>query len=349
MGKVISCPSCGAPLLYDSVTPERCSFCGSRIIFDKSTPLGAPTSQATGTLPKKTNLMVVLGAVLAMVVLGVTGAVFSLVSSDPMVSVISNAPDEIKLADEVLRIGGEGTGVGRFTDNRVVGVDAENRVYSTDYSGNRIQVFDAQGKFIKQWIHDLTYFQSFKVSRSGKVYINSGSKILKFDGMSGKLEAEIMSHFAGPMAIKPNGDVVICKSTGDIVEVDENLKLIKEHKEALKKGGMENFIVSSVACNGLGELFVLDLAGQNVFHYSPKFEFMDRFKTKISSNFDIAVDPNDRIFISGLNEVYMYENDGDYIGSFPTKQTFGLAFADDGSLWTASRPYLVKYKINEVQ
>jgi DNA-directed RNA polymerase subunit RPC12/RpoP len=349
MGKVISCSSCGAPLLYDSVTPQRCSFCGSRLIFDKNTPLDTSVSQATGTLPKKNNLLVVLGAVVTMVVLGIAGAVFLLVSSDPVLSEISTAPPEIKWAGEELRVGGEGTGVGRFTDNRVVAVDAENRVYSADYSGNRVQIFDAQGKFITQWTHDLTYVQNFKVSRSGKLYMSAGSQIVKFDGMTGEILAKMDAYFTKAIAIKPNGDLISCTSTGDILEIDENLHIKSEKKDALKSAGMDNFIVSAITCNGLGELFMLDFTGQNVFHYSAKYEFVDRFKTKGFPCYDIAVNPKDQIFVSALNDVYIHQNDGDLLGSFPVKQTFGMAFSEDGFLWTASRPYLVKYKINEAQ
>src|SRR6187549_907873 len=51
---------------------------------------------------------------------------------------------------EVLKVGGEGTGIGHFKDNRHVAVDGAGRIYSSDYSPHRIQVFDAEGKFVNQ-------------------------------------------------------------------------------------------------------------------------------------------------------------------------------------------------------
>jgi hypothetical protein len=93
---------------------------------------------------------------------------------------------------ELLKIGGEGNGPGRFKDNRHVAVDGKGRIYSSDYSPFRIQVFDANGEFINQWNAELgTNLYELAADRDGNLFLANDKGIFKFEGETGKLVSKI--------------------------------------------------------------------------------------------------------------------------------------------------------------
>ena len=47
------------------------------------------------------------------------------------------------------------------------------------------------------------------------------------------------------------------------------------------------------------------------------------------------------------SQVLIYQANGDLIDSFQTTQSFSLAFNEQGELLTASRPFVVKYEVNQ--
>ena len=101
-------------------------------------------------------------------------------SSDPGV--------EPGFASLVLEFGGEeGTGPGFFNDTRNIAVDGEGRIYTGDYQGGRIQVFDAQGAFLNLWhTGDDGSMSSMAASRDGSLYILQGEGIGRYDGVTGE-------------------------------------------------------------------------------------------------------------------------------------------------------------------
>ena len=64
---------------------------------------------------------------------------------------------------------------------------------------------------------------------------------------------------------------------------------------------------------------------------------------------DLAVDNSGkgRVYATNAFKVFIYDMDGNSIGSFQAPQTFGVAVDDTGALWTATRPFIVKYEINK--
>jgi len=251
-------------------------------------------------------------------------------------------------AEETLRFGGEGVGAGKFKDNRVIGVDADNRIYSADYIGNRVQVFDNTGKFIRQWNTQEEYIQDMAVSRNGTVYVVERSVLSSYEGATGKFLHKTKDGTLGNVFVLPDGSVLGSSFTGDIWKFDENLNKISVHKDVMRQAGAESSVIKGFAANGLGEIYAMDMMGGNIFHFTKDLKFIDRFKTGADLfGSGIAVDAQGRIFLSAVNTVYVYTGDGEQLGSFGTYQTFGMAFDDAGNLWTASRPHILRYKVNK--
>ena len=81
---------------------------------------------------------------------------------------------------ELLKIGGEGIGVGKFNDNRHVAVDGEGRIYSSNYSPIRVQAFAADGKYLSDWAPEAgTNLNDLAADRQGNVYVANDKGIFK--------------------------------------------------------------------------------------------------------------------------------------------------------------------------
>jgi ribosomal protein L7/L12 len=301
--------------------------------------------------------MVVMGGIIAAVVLMVVGGVlWFVVSRVDQATQQVNQPTQVlpvktteniknSSATELLRFGGEGTGAGKFTDNRVVAVDGTGKIYSADYQGGRVQVFDQDGKFLTQWFVERKEqaIYSLAASRSGKVYVSQPGKITAFEGSTGKPAGEVKANFMADLAVTPDGKVVAADRDSLLV-FDENLKNLATHKNAAKEAGISSGF-SNLAVNGLGEIFALSRNSKDLCKFSADGKFLDRFKVNSASVHDLAIDSKGRIFVGESNKVWVYQPDGNPVDSFETNQCFGLAFNGQDELLTASRPFIVKYKV----
>lgn len=93
-----------------------------------------------------------------------------------------------KSGQRVLQWGSEGTGPGQFkVQVHDVATDAKGRVFVADRGNNRIQIFDADGKFLDQWpnIRNPSFVW---ITQDGAVWVVSGqgNRLAKYD-MNGKL------------------------------------------------------------------------------------------------------------------------------------------------------------------
>ncbi|HRH41893.1 MAG TPA: hypothetical protein PKY82_09635 [Pyrinomonadaceae bacterium] len=250
-------------------------------------------------------------------------------------------------ARELLRFGGEGVGAGNFKDNRVIAVDGEGKIYSADYSDGRIQVFDKDGKFLTQWFLEKKdrAIYALTASRKGTVYVAQSSETTAYEGTSGKLLNKVNTNFVSDLAVTVEGKV-IAVDRDSILIFDENLKNLATFKDIAKTAG----VTGSFRCltvNGLGEIYAIAGSSKDVCKFSADGKFVDRFKVKSTTPTDIAVDAKGRIFISEVSKVWVYQPDGNLLDSFDTTQTFAITFNDQGELITASRPFVVKYALNQ--
>lgn len=250
-----------------------------------------------------------------------------------------------KDADEILRFGGDGIGAGRFKDNREVAIDGNGRIYSADYNGGRIQVFDSDGKFITQWIADPRMnLYGLAADRKGNVFIANNKGIFAYEGESGKLLQKVESVNPRGLAVTLDGKIVYTTNKGIIV-VDNNLKSLLDLKDAGERANAAGGF-SAVAVDGNGNIYALDQQNKDICKFSPDGKFLNRFPSLSSSPNAIAVDPKGRIFVANTSNIIALDENGRSLKSFGATQAFGLAFDDQGSLLVASRPFVVKYRLN---
>lgn len=245
---------------------------------------------------------------------------------------------------EIMRIGGEGTGAGRFKDNRHVAVDGAGRIYSSDYSPHRIQVFDGEGKFINQWAPETgSNLYDLVADRDGNVYLANDKGIFKHEGQSGKLIAKSTNLYPRGIALTWDGKIIAAAGKS-IVVLNNSLKPLNEFKDAAASAN-STFGFEKLAADGSGVIYALDSHNNEICKFSSEGKFLNRFKTEANAPHALAVDPRGRIFLSDTNMMYVLDTDGQVVGSFITNQAFGIAFDQADNIFIASRPYVVKRKL----
>lgn len=292
--------------------------------------------------------------VVALLIVGAIFAVFYLVSRsvnkslDRTFTSISNTTktsEKPKLAEEILRFGGKGSGAGKFEDNRNVAVDADGRIYSSDYQGGKIQVFDAGGKYLTQWIVDTKmYLSDMTADRKGNIYILYSKGIFVYRGESGELVNKSESVRAEGIALTLDGKIITTNTTG-ISIYDKNLKLAQDFKDAAERANaVAGF--ESVAVDGNNVIYAADRQNGDICKFSADGKFLNRFKSGASTSRPIAIDSKGRIFVSDVSRVYVFDAEGKQINSFDATQAFAMTFNDSDELFVAARPFVIKYKIN---
>lgn len=255
-------------------------------------------------------------------------------------------------ATEVLRFGGEGIGVGFFKDNRLIAVDGDGRVYSAD--NRRIQQFDANGKFLTQWqIEENKNLLDIAADRKNRVYVLSSRDLEIYDGSTQQLLSRIERPNYRNLALDTNGKLYAITYNNEFTKLDENGKLLNKGESLSKQLNFKAGNLQSLAIDGLGNFYVYDSQNKYILKFSPDAKFLIRFDNpsdknkKISNVYDLAVDGKGRVFAAQVNDIHVFDNEGRYIDSFETRQSLGIAFDDKNALWTASRPFVVKYEINQ--
>lgn len=307
----------------------------------------------------KKGLKIFGGAMGIFIVLGILGAlasvgviIYSVYKAVNKTTTFNTTPKTTEntkssFAREVLRFGGEGNGAGKFTDNRTIAIDGEGKIYSADYQGGRVQVFDKDGKFLTQWfVKDReAVIYSLAANRKGTVFVTQPGKIITYEGSTGNILKEAKLDLTSALYPTLDGKIIAANRT-DILLIDENLNIVSTFKNAAQSAGIKNGF-NYLAVNGLGEVFATVDDGKDLVKFSADGKFVDRFKIKPSRIQDLAIDPKGRIFITDGSNIFVYQADGNLVDSFAANQCFALIFNDQGELLTATRPFVVKYAVNQ--
>lgn len=318
----------------------------------------AKTAKTVGALTVIAILLAVLGGIA-----GIGIAIFSVIKATedslPVPTPITLAPNhpgtqKNSFAVESIRAGGEGIGAGYFKDNRTIAVDGAGRIYSADYSGNLIQQFDADGKFISQWqLPDERVIFDLLADRKNRVYVLSASHLEIYDAAAQTLLSASSRPAYRTIALDANGKLYAITDKNEFARLNENGKIIEKTSPLAAQFNFKIGTLRHLAMDARGNFFAFEPVKKEILKFSPDAKFLLRFNTlpdknkQISYPYDIAVDGKGRVFVTEISDVYVFDNDGRYLDSFATRQTMGLAFDDKNALWTASRPYIVKYVFNE--
>lgn len=249
-------------------------------------------------------------------------------------------------ASIITHFGGEGTGPGRFNDTRHIGVDGEGRIYTADYQDGRVQVFDAEGKFITTWNAELDIIESFAVDRQGIVYAQRIGKINRYNGQTGEFLGEV------PLGggIFSLDDIYLTADGGLIAYGDDTLvRLDGAGKTTLRLDDVIReqdddvpLINIQIAADGSGNIYLA--AKDTIFKFDREGKFVTRIPTVVGEDdhggmpLDMAVDGRGRIFLSAIDGIKIFEGNGRHVNliSYPGI-SFGLHLTDDDHLFIMNR------------
>lgn len=296
------------------------------------------------------TILVIVGVIAAILYFTFTSVRQTLYSSPPVrgsntANTREASPTPTPDATEVLKFGGEGTGAGKFKDNRNIAVDGRGFMYSADYSSGRVQVFDPEGKFSTQLTAEPDRpLLELAADRAGHLYVVTSQSISVYKTETGELINKLDKFFVQGMCLMLDGKVVVVANQGFTV-LDSNLKPVREFKDTAKLASAKSGF-REIAVDGPGNIYALDSQNGDICKFSPDGVFLTRIPTGTSSPNAIAVAPSGRIFVSDTSNIYVFDENGQKVKSFKATQAFGMAFNDAGELFVASRPYVVKYKLN---
>lgn len=116
--------------------------------------------------------------------------------------------------------GGKGTADGEFNLVHDVAVDAKGRVYVADRENRRVQVFDADGKFITKWTDAGSPWGLYYAARENAIYMCDGynNRIVKLNTegqvlgvLSSYGKAQGRLDFAHNLAVDSRGDIYVAE------------------------------------------------------------------------------------------------------------------------------------------
>lgn len=260
------------------------------------------------------------------------------------------------------QFGSEGVGPGRFNDARGIALNHDGRVYVSEYSTGRVQVFGEDGRFVTQWtIPDSPYLANIAVDRNGVLVAPIGGRLEEFAANNGQP--------FGPMAIteaESAQDTIFAMADGGWLTVldDDIVRLNSAGDEVLRipdafanaTGTAE--MLPIVAADGLGNIYALGRFANLVLKFDAGGRYITRFGGRATAGTatpgtlnapqSIAVDGDGRVLVGDIFGIQVYDGDGRYqgiidTGSFP----FGVAVHDDGRIFSIERDHVGIYRLNE--
>jgi len=127
----------------------------------------------------------------------------------------------------LLTWGKRGTREGDFNIPHSVQVDSKGRVYVSDRENNRIQIFDANGKFLKQWTH-LGATQNLFITPQDELWIithRNNIENITYDTLSGRImkidleTGRVLGSMESPghwLNVSSKGEIFIGSLTGNV-------------------------------------------------------------------------------------------------------------------------------------
>jgi DNA-binding beta-propeller fold protein YncE/DNA-directed RNA polymerase subunit RPC12/RpoP len=379
MSQTFDCPKCGAPVTYEPQTDFsgkrptiRCDYCQSQLIAPNELA-GQPAQivriQLGFSRGTKFPVWWVIAIPLFVLVIGglivfgaLTPAFYSVTRSikETTPSVRPPQPKEKSnsSAPVLLEFGSEGIGPGMFTDARSIAVDAAGRIYVGEYSGGRIQVFDAEGKFVSQWsVGDRkTLLRGLAIDRKGTLYVVSSGHIDRYRGETGEKLGQLDYEGSGfdDVSVTADGGLVSARHSNrdDIVVFDAKGKVARTIPAAISSASGDSELSMRVAVDGVGNIYALGRFNNAVFKFGREGKFVNRFggsgdqPGQFRAPYSIAVDGYGRVYVGDMKGIQVFASDGRYLTLMNTKGVaFGMVFNDQNDLFVVARDHVVKFAV----
>lgn len=273
------------------------------------------------------------------------------------------SPTPISPVKVALLFGGQGSGPGKFDDPRYVAVDLDGNIFVANYQDGRLQKFDSQGNFlqlvnIQPDQNDYTIVRDMATDYRGNLYVARGGELLIYNVQDVSLTGSIPSQFPDLNQDKVVSDpannlYVYNRASGmsGMLKYDPqgNVQWRNENilEDIVSRGKPSD--ATRIAVDGLGNLFILNRPGYEIYKFDSQGSFQDRFGSQgdqpqqFNNPDPMNVDPKGRVFVLDFDAGYVlkvFDNNGTYLKTlpWPKELTFPRMFVFDvqGNLYTVT-------------
>lgn len=232
-----------------------------------------------------------------------------------------------------------------------VAVDAHDHVWVYTRASPPVQVYDADGRFIRAWgDENIKTAHHIKIDGGGNVWVadlgnhvvmqfTPEGRLLRTLGVKGEAGAD-ETHLNRPtdMAVAPDGDVFVTDGYGNnrVVHFDRNGKFVKAWGR-LGTGPGEFSIPHAIARDSRGRLYVADRNNARVQVFDPDGRFLAEWRDLVVP-WGLCVMPSDDIWVCGSSPMPWRKEDKN-LGCPPKDQVF-MRFNTEGKLlqqWTVPK------------
>lgn len=258
--------------------------------------------------------------------------------------------------------GGSGAGDGQFNNIRGMATGPDGRIYVADNLNHRIQVFEGDGTFVRQWGGFVSPWD-VEVSPSGQVYVveNTGYCVQEFEpdgtfvrtwGNNGAGDGQ----FSVPkgVAVAPDGRVWVSDCGNNRIQIFEadGTFVWKFGSSGSLAGEFSLPRGITIAPNGL--VYVADTGNHRVQVFNQDGTYMRSWSC--SSCWDIETGSDGLIYVTRMGIIEVYESNGTFMHSWDAS---GVAVSvgregsiagggDDDYVRYYSRVYRVKTASGEI-
>jgi predicted RNA-binding Zn-ribbon protein involved in translation (DUF1610 family) len=262
-------------------------------------------------------------------------------------------------ASLTLEFGSEGIGAGQFKDSRSIAVDGEGHIYMGEYTGGRVQVFDAGGQFITQWMVDRKMpLLELAADRRGTVYVVQSGDITRYEGLTGKMLGKVQrtesNGYYDDVFLTLDGGMVAVSRGEDLVLLNASGQVVQIIKASISTQSDKSELSARVAVDGLGNIYAMGRFNDSVFKFGPNGKYITRFggsgdqPGQFRALHEIAVDGQGRIYVGDIKGIQVFDENGRYLDLFKLEKDvpFGMVFNDKNELFVAARTHAYKFAVN---
>ena len=255
------------------------------------------------------------------------------------------------LVSAMFTFGQQGQGQGEFTDPRGVAVDAEGNIYVADTNNHRVQVFDANGNYLRGWgsqgsgagqfnepwgiavdsarnvyVADTWNYRVQKFDKDGKFLTMWGA-----DGDSGGSADLLPGQFYGPRAVAIAAD-------GTVLVMDTGNKRIQRFTtEGQFVAGYGGFGAGDgqfwepvgLAVDAAGNVYVADTWNRRIQRFDANLRYAGQWPVRSWAGESILNKPY--LAVDGAGNVYASDPEGYRILRFTARGEFVASYGEYGA------------------
>lgn len=363
MLEALICPNCAGPLNFSAADGEsiQCPYCHTTVLRSSQSPGGGRISiQVERPAASKTKAGPVLAG-LAILFICVLIAVISQIVDhrNPTGTASASTSGKPPFARMILEFGSKGITPGHFKNASCIALDQQGHIYVGESGDHgRVQVFDKTGKYLSEFLAG--GFDDLVADRDGTLYVMSGGKICRFNGVNGaklpdmeRASEDFVGHQT-PVYYRCAclGSGVIHAITGYAIDVP---RIVNLNTTTGRVAGTvvvtqppdETLNLHRILRLTTGEIYCLDTEKGVVFKFSPSGAYINKFggtseeafsdhplPSQLQSPSSMASDSQGRIYVGNSSGIKVYDKDGNYIDGIGQNEfANGIAIDDQDNIY----------------